>query len=1067
MKNKKRIYTVATSHLDTIWSWDFETTVSKYIYDTLVDNIALFKKYPSYVFSFEGSYRYELMEEYYPELFEEMKEYIKQGRWNVTGSAYENGDTNCPSPEALFRNILFGNSYFDEKFGKRSVDIYLPDCFGFGWALPSIAHHANLKGFTTQKLAWGSAYGVPFDIGKWYGVDGNYIYASVNPHDYYFTLTRLRNWDFVQNKLKENEKYGLDWTYMFHGIGDRGGAPEEKTVEFVEKEIEKNKTDDEIEVVATSADQIYRDIETELPQEVKDKLPEWRNELVMQNHGVGGYTSRAIGKRWNAKCQELADMAERAGVTASYFGTYDYNEKVLEKSWKRAIAHQFHDDTPGTSVQRAYKRSWNDYAMSMNQFSGELEASLAGMTTLMKSDFCTGIPVMVSNSVEAHRHSAVTLMLRDVNSPYVRVYDDKGREVKSQCTENEKGILEVLFIADVESLGFKVYDVRPSDKPCPLTSEISINDDTLENQKYIVRLNKNGDIQSVVDKQDGDRELLEKPIVLGLFNYTGSKDWPAWEMNYSEAHKEPDRVPKAASVSIRENGPARVTAEVKQCDGKSTFTKLISLTDGGKTVEVYNEIEWQSMRTMCKNRFALTAKNKKASFDLGLGVIERENMSEKLFEVPAQKWADITDESGDFGVSILSECKHGWDKYNDNTLRLTAIHTPKKNYRIDSMQSMMDLGLNRYSYALFSHKGKAGTETQLEAKLFTQPLTAMAFDRHPGKLGTAYSFGEMSTNDVILRAVKLPHHNIDSGEVIVRFNEGANKNIDSFTFTLGEGIESARELYASEEFLADAMVENGRLVTSFKPYEVKTFALRLKPSAVNGSKALSNTVSLDYDDKNTHIPPRLLPDTVTACGTEFNLQNAFAHCKGQYIEVKPGNKLRLLCASLTKDINAKFIVNGKEVVKTVNSSEEAFAAWDLYDFKEMAYVKSGHLGYEFTHSVDDNGNTRFAKGIYFWVVTLDGSTELPNNPDLVILSASEVTVPDASLVTPLYDSVEKRPFTFTMSLKEKIWYLHSKCVWMLNDKDNFLTHYNNGRNGKRVEQTKKNLKSRTVESVGH
>ena len=103
---KKRIYTVATSHLDTIWSWDFETTVSKYIYDTLVDNIALFKKYPTYTFSFEGSYRYELMEEYYPELFEEMKGYIEQGRWNVCGSAFEDGDTSCPSPEALFRNIL-------------------------------------------------------------------------------------------------------------------------------------------------------------------------------------------------------------------------------------------------------------------------------------------------------------------------------------------------------------------------------------------------------------------------------------------------------------------------------------------------------------------------------------------------------------------------------------------------------------------------------------------------------------------------------------------------------------------------------------------------------------------------------------------------------------------------------------------------------------------------------------------------------------------------------------------------------------------------------------------------
>ena len=131
--------------------------------------------------------------------------------------------------------------------------------------MPSIANHANLKGFTTQKLAWGSAYGTPFDIGKWYGVDGNYIYASVNPHDYYFTLTKLRNWDLVQNKL---------------------------------------------EVYAATADEIYHDIDNKLTDEQRSKLPEWKTELVMQNHGVGGYTSRAVGKRWNRRCEELADIAE-------------------------------------------------------------------------------------------------------------------------------------------------------------------------------------------------------------------------------------------------------------------------------------------------------------------------------------------------------------------------------------------------------------------------------------------------------------------------------------------------------------------------------------------------------------------------------------------------------------------------------------------------------------------------------------------------------------------------------------------------------------------------------------
>lgn len=1064
---KKRIYTVATSHLDTVWSWDFETTVSKYIYDTLVDNIALFKKYPTYTFSFEGSYRYELMEEYYPELFEEMKGYIEQGRWNVCGSAFENGDTNCPSPEALFRNILIGNSYFAEKFGKRSVDIYLPDCFGFGWALPSIAHHSNLKGFTTQKLAWGSAYGIPFDIGKWYGVDGNYIYASCNPHDYYYTLTKLRNWDFVQDKLKKNEEYGLDWTYMFHGIGDRGGAPEEASVRYVENEIKKNNESD-IEVVAASADQIYHDIDNELSQEVRDNLPVWKTELVMQNHGVGGYTSRAIGKRWNAKCQELADMAERAGVMATYLGTGDYNEGVIEKSWKRAIAHQFHDDTPGTSVQRAYKRSWNDYAMSINQLNGEIGASLSSITSLMKSDFCTGIPVMVSNSVEADRASVVTALIKDIKTKFVRVYDDKGREVKSQCTDTPNG-LEVLFLAEVKSLGIRVYDIRPSDIPCPIPSNLTVNDDYISNQKYDVRLNKNGDIQSIIDKEDNNREILSKPIALGLFNYNGSKDWPAWEMNYKEANKEPDRFPTVKTVTVLEKGPVRVALEVIQQDKKSTFKRIIALTDGGKAVDVYNTTEWQSMRTMCKERFSFTAKNSKATFDLGLGAIERGNMSEKLFEVPAQKWADITDESGEFGVSVISECKHGWDKFNDNTLRLTAIHTPKKNYRIDSMQSMMDLGMNIYSFAVFSHKGKVGADTQLEAKKFIQPLVATVFDKHQGKLGTSYSFGHGSTNDVIVRAIKLPHHKVDSGEVIVRFNEGANKNIEKYTFTLGEGVESAREVYASEEHIGDATVENGKLVTSFKPYEVKTFALTLKPSTVIGEKAKSTPIALDYDDTLTHIPDRLLPEKIVSSGAEFKIEkNAFMTCEGQTIEVKNGNKLKLLMASLSgDDIEEKFIVNGEEKWIKVNAVDEPYAQWDLYDFKEMAYVKDGQLGYEFTHSVDENKNTRFAKGLYFWIVTLDGTTTLPSHPDLVILSACEINSQNADMVTPLIDSVPEREFTFTMSLKEKLWYLHSKCVWMLNDKDNFIRHNNNGKNGKRVEQTKKNIKSRTFETVGH
>lgn len=1063
MSDKKKIYTVATAHLDTVWSWDFEKTVSEYIYNTLVDNFKLLKKYKTYKFNFEGSYRYELMQEYYPELFEEMKKYVESGRWNVCGSAFENGDTNIPSPEALFRNILIGNSYFDKTFGKRSKDIFLPDCFGFGWALPSIAHHSNLLGFTTQKLAWGSAYGVPFDIGKWYGVDGNFIYASTNPHDYYFTLTKLRNWDFVQNKLKVNAKYDLDWTYVFHGIGDRGGAPKEKSVAFVESEVAGNK-DSNIEVYVAEADEIFRDIENKLTDEQKDKLPQWKTELVMQNHGVGGYTSRAVGKRWNRRCEELGNIAEVNSVAAEYFGAADYNRTVLNRAWKRAIAHQFHDDMPGTSVQRVYRRSWNDLALSANQFTSELENAACGVSTLMKTDFCQGVPVMVSNPVEADVSGAVTIFLDGIKTQYVRVFDDSGKEVKSQVNSDKNGVKEILFIADVKSLGYRVYDVRPSDIPCRLETDLKINtENILENEKYIVTLNKMGNITSILDKSLGEKELLKEPVILGLFKYTGSKEWPAWEMNFKEANKEADRIPRLVSVSIEETGPARAAFKVVQQDrNRSRFTYYIALTSGGKCVEVYSEIEWQNLCTMAKHRFSFTCSNKQATFDLGLGAIKRGNMSEKLFEVPAQKWADITDESGEYGVSVISECKYGWDKFKDDTLRLTVLHTPLKNYRIDSMQSMMDIGLNRYSFAIFSHAGEDLSATQLEARKFVQPLTAYECSKHSGALGSDYSFGSVSSNNVIIRAIKKAE---DSDEIVVRLNEGAGSSLDKFTLSLGEGIESAREIYASEEPLGDAVVEDGKLVTSFAPYQIRSFALTLKKSGVKAEKPVSRPAQIEFDkniitsngkdtgDFEKNIPRELIPDVITANGVDFEISKTDKNAcvmKGQTVKISEGtDKLCLLCASFGGDKKVKFDVDGKTKERKILCADEPFAGWDLPDLGDVAFVKRGKLGWEATHS-HTNGRDNIVKGLCFYITEIDvkgkDSVILPVDKDIVIISASEVKNKSGKLVSKTFDEVdEDRVQTFYMTFGEFIRYCWYKCVWNLNDKDEFITAINRGR----------------------
>ena len=108
----KVLYCVGYAHLDTQWRWDFCTTIDRFIKDTLDQNFARFEKYDGYVFNFTGSVRYRMMQEYYPEKYEKLKEYIAANRWYVSGSSVDEGDVNVPSAEAIIRQVLYGNDFF-------------------------------------------------------------------------------------------------------------------------------------------------------------------------------------------------------------------------------------------------------------------------------------------------------------------------------------------------------------------------------------------------------------------------------------------------------------------------------------------------------------------------------------------------------------------------------------------------------------------------------------------------------------------------------------------------------------------------------------------------------------------------------------------------------------------------------------------------------------------------------------------------------------------------------------------------------------------------------------------
>ena len=1035
----KRVFTVATAHLDTIWSWDFETTVREYVYNTIVDNMKLFKKYPSYRFNFEGAYRYELMEEYYPELFKDVEKSVSEGRWNVTGSAYENGDVNVPSPEALFRNILYGNNYFKKKFGKTSADIFLPDCFGFGWALPSIAHHAELKGYTTQKLTWGSAYGLPFDLGKWYGVDGNYIYASLKMHDYDFTFKKLRGWDLIEDKLKENEKFGLDMTAVFHGTGDRGGAPSEKSVAFLESEIKLNSQSD-TEILSASPDEVF-DALDELPKEKKDKLPVWNNELLMSTHAVGSYVSRSISKRWNRRGEELADMAERSAVCAYILGR-DYPAQALETCWKRIIRHQFHDDLTGTSVQRAYRRVWNDYALSINQLIGEYSAASKYIADRLDASWTTGTAIVVNNPCEYKRNDVVEI-IGDFEKPSYVARDKDGNTYP--CQKTEAGLI---FIAEMNSLSFKVFDICEGNAKS--SGSLEVTEKGIENGNYSIKINDDGWVSSVIDKKT-DKEILASPVRLALYDYDGSKDWPAWEIPNNEALGTP-HYPKCERIEVIENGPVRASVKVEYACNKSKFVSVISLSENGEMPEFHNEIMWHEMATIAKQEFSLKAENELATFDLGLGAIQRPNRTEKLYEVPAQKWADLSD--GEVNVSVISDSKYSWDKYNDNTIRLTVLHTPKHNYRIDSMQSMMDLGLNRYGFAITTHDKDDFAKTNRLAKNFHQKMPAFIVSKHSGEIGSDISFGELKNDNLSLRAMKKAEN---SDSIVLRFNELNNKPCEKAEFSFFGKINSASEIYASENEIGKAEVENNALTFDVGAYGVKSFALDVQRKAEE--KPQQEALDLDgnvlaYSSNkdnnksllpvcNLSIPAELVKEEINIGGVNFKIDSGKKAiiAKGQKISLPENTKtVHLLCGSLGSDKTVKL---GEDDVK-VNSIFERYAGWDLYDYGETAFIKDGRVGYEFTHCHSDRGD-EIAKSMLFWVVSVDtkeNTLELPNDNILILAITADFNENECALATELFEKVEKRPFDFKMNKKELSQYRKYKRYSKMNDKGRYLSMFN-------------------------
>lgn len=1032
---KKKVYAVATSHLDTVWRWNLATTIKEYLPDTLEKNFDLADKYPRYKFNFEGAFRYQLAEEYYPKHFEYLKGLIEKGSWNVAGSSYENGDVNIPSPEALFRNIIYGNGYFKEKFGKESCDIFLPDCFGFGYALPSIMKHAGLKGLTTQKLSWGSAYGVPFDLGLWQGVDGSKVYACLNAQSYRYKFSGdIRGDISVINKITQNAfESGIPQTLHLYGTGDWGGAPTEESVQAIEESVEKNAGSD-FEVVSATSDEIFRDLD-KLPKSETARLKTWNNELLMTSHGAGAYTSRAMNKRLNAQNENIADIAEKMCIAAEANGVYKYPKENLSRAWKRVIQHQFHDDITGTGNMDIYIDGQSDYYASISEFETELDGAAGAMANELNTSFVTECGVAVYNPSPFRRKNAVSAHIKLVhNSTFVKVLDATGKEVPSQIIKKSGKEFDIVFIADVNAMGYAVYDVVPANKACEIKTDLAVSLHTLENEKYRVIFNKNGDLATVIDKKN-NINVLDAPIKMAGLTDIGDLPYPAWEMRKKDIDREPEFFANSPEFEIIEAGPARIAIKVSRELDHSFIDQIIYLESGGEFIRVENTVDWRNRRTMLKAVFPFSCYNKTASYDLGLGVIKRENNSEKLYEVPAQKWADITAGSGKYGVSVFSDCKYGWDKPSSNTLRLTCLHTPTGAFTKQARQDLLDIGRNNFAFGIFSHEGGFANGTQRQSEIFQKPLIAyQTSSRREGSLESGYSFLKINNENAILRCCKLAE---DGDGIIVRVNEGSGEALKNVELTFAARILEASECLANEQAIKKADSKSKKLKFDLAPYSIKTFRIKLEAPDKKGRENFKK-LDLEYNSKGftknesmrnvilqgsgCSLPAELCPQGFTAGGVSFKMPDTQASsdvmvARGQTIDLpKSMTKLYIAAASTLGDRDATFYLDGREKQIKIAAMTEHYGNWDMAGLNIKAAHKNVPIAFEFTHTHHPEGDIPNGKA-YFYLYELDirnaKTLTLPEDNRIIILAMTAVKkFSNTKRATRLIDKIPTENYSF-------------------------------------------------------
>jgi len=749
------IYLIGYSHIDLAWLWDKKEGEDVWR-NTSKTIMALYNEYPEWKYCAGQAAGYYWMEKDYPKLFEEIKQKVAEGRWELVGGTWAEFDSNLPGGESYIRQLVYGKRYFREKFNKEVVIGWTPDSFGYNWNLAQIYKKAGMVGFLTQKINWNDTTRFPHHIFWWEGPDGSKLMTYFPVGGYGDSMDTNE----VLSQLKTmKQTTGVSEVFAIFGVGDHGGGVTRTQLNRAFA-FKNNPLFPPTSFI--SSEEYFKHL---LDLSKTHKFPVYNNELYLEYHR-GTYTSQADTKLNNRRGETAIMNAETFNSIAARLGA-TYPQQDIRNAWNHLMFNQFHDILPGSSINKVYKDNKIDYAEMHKIANGAAEGAEKSIAAKVDTKGA-GQALMLFNSLSWNRDGIVEIPAAGAESS---VLDAAGKPVPAQAVKADDGSAKLLFVArGAPAMGYATYRVVPGAPKAAAKSDLKISGTTLENEFFKVTVDsKTGNITSLIDKRD-KREYFGGGRVGNELQCYHDKhpDYDAWNIRL---HERLD-VALAAAPEIVENGPVRVTLKWTKTIGKSTFVHYLSLVAGVPEVFGKLDVDWREAHVMAKLAFDLNLKSDDAWYEIPYAAISRaaywKNDSDKAkWEVSAQKWADYPDGAGKAGFSLINNSKYGYDT-KDSVMRLSLLRSPK------APDAEADMGKHTIEYSLYPHAGDwRKANTVLRGWEFNTPLIALPVDSHTGTLPAAKSFYKAEPSNVIMPVVKKAE---DSDAQILRLYEATGKD---------------------------------------------------------------------------------------------------------------------------------------------------------------------------------------------------------------------------------------------------------------------------------------------------